>query len=44
MNFAIPLNDRHENKRKWKDKQILGSCLRAEKTEEHKDNGVTKFS
>ena len=33
-----------ENKRKWKDRQIPGSCQRAEKTGKHESDSDTKCS
>ena len=33
-----------ENKRTWKDKQILGSYQRSEKAVEHKNNSDTSYS
>ena len=32
-----------ENKRKWKDKQILGSCQKAEEAVKHEDDYDTNF-
>ena len=39
--FAVPADHWVKNEKKQKDKRILGSCLRAEKSVEHKSVGNT---
>ena len=41
MYFAAPKDDRVKNKRKRKDKQILGSCQRTKKAVKHKSDSDT---
>ena len=42
--FCCFRGSQSENERHWKDRQILGSCQRAEKVLEHKGNGDTNWS
>ena len=44
MYFALPADHKAKDKRKRKDKQILGPCQRDEKTVEHEGDGDTNCS
>ena len=42
--FCYSSKSKSENKRGWKDRQIFGSCQRAEKAVEHDGDGDTNCS